>query len=281
MKETKNRNIAIVLAAGQGSRMGTTRKKQYLLLDGKPMLYYSLHAFEESEYVTDIIIVVGAGEEQYVRDEIVMPYGIKKVRGIVQGGKERYHSVYAGIKAIKKYIPNALTTICEEENITDRDFIREKHNYIEEKSIPEIRTECNNVWVHDGARPFINEEILQRAYQMVKETKACVVAMPVKDTIKISDTEGNIASTPNRNLVWQIQTPQVFEYQLIRKAYEKLIEEEASLSQRGIVVTDDAMVVETFTDSKVRLVKGDYKNIKITTPEDLQIAKVFNSTVLE
>jgi len=273
MKESKNKNIALVLAAGQGSRMGTSQKKQYLLLDGKPMLYYSLHAFEQSEYITDIIIVVGAGEETYVEKEIVVPYGFQKVRGIVAGGKERYHSVALGIKAIETYIPDLL--LGKEETICGGAVAKKEPG----QDIIIERGEENHVWVHDGARPYINEGILERAYHMVKETKACVVAMPVKDTIKIADETGNITSTPNRNFVWQIQTPQVFDYQLIKKAYEKLIHEEDSLSQRGITVTDDAMVVETFTESKVRLVKGDYRNIKITTPEDLQIAEVFRKSI--
>lgn len=238
-----DKNIAIVLAAGSGSRMGTTRKKQYLLLNDKPMLYYSLHTFEESKYITDIILVVGAGEEDYVREEIVKLYSFQKVREIVHGGKERYHSVHAGIQAISTYITDS--------------------------------TDNCHVWIHDGARPFITEKILERLYGTVKETKACVTAMPVKDTIKIADGDGYISTTPNRNLVWQIQTPQVFAYDLVREAYETLLQKESTLAHRGIAVTDDAMVVETFTNQKVKLVEGDYRNIKITTPEDLQIADIF------
>ena len=130
------------------------------------------------------------------------------------------------------------------------------------------------VFIHDGARPFVTGEIVQRAYEQVKKTKACVVGMPVKDTIKIADEEGFAKNTPNRNLVWAVQTPQVFEFSLIKAAYEKLIEKENSLKQQGVLITDDAMVAETFTEEKVKLVEGSYENIKITTPEDLKIAEV-------
>lgn len=99
--------------------------------------------------------------------------------------------------------------------------------------------------------------------------------MPVKDTIKIADEEGNIASTPNRNLTWLVQTPQTFAASLIKKAYESLIEREEELKSSGLVITDDAMVVETMTGHKVKLIEGAYENIKITTPEDIDTAENF------
>ncbi len=237
------RNIAVVLAAGQGRRMQTKQKKQYLLLENKPMLYYSLQTFERSECITDVIIVVGTDEETYVQSKIVDRFQFSKVRMIVEGGKERYHSVYNGLQAITEFL-----------------FDTEYKCYI---------------WIHDGARPFIGENILRRALDGVRKEKACVVGMPAKDTIKIADENDYIKTTPNRNSVWMIQTPQVFEYGLINLAYTRLMKEEDTLAAKGITVTDDAMVLETFTNKKVKLVEGDYKNIKITTPEDLQIAQVF------
>lgn len=248
------RNIAIVLAAGQGKRMHTSQKKQYLLLEDKPMLYYAIQTFEHTEYITDIIIVVGTEEETYVQTEIVDRYQFSKVRMIVEGGKERYHSVYNGLQAVKRILP-----ISNNENIVQQ---------------PSSEHKCY-VWIHDGARPFIEGTMLRRALECVRSEQACVVAMPVKDTIKIADENGYIRTTPNRNLVWIIQTPQIFEYKLVNQSYTKLMEEEHTLETQGIVVTDDAMVVETFSNKKVKLVEGDYKNIKITTPEDLQIAQVF------
>ena len=224
------KNVAIVLAAGQGKRMNSKVQKQFLLIKEKPVLYYTLKAFESSELITDIILVTGKDEIEYCRKEIVDKYGFEKVRKIVAGGKERYNSVHNGIQSID---------------------------------------DAEYVFIHDGARPFVNNEMINRAYDAVVAHKACVVGMPVKDTIKISDQAGFASQTPDRKLVWQVQTPQTFEYHLIKEAYEKLMIEEPE----GI--TDDAVVVETMTDHKVKLVEGSYRNIKITTPEDLDIATIF------
>ena len=224
------KNVAIVLAAGQGKRMNSKVQKQYLLLKGKPILYYTLNAFEKSPLISEIVLVTGKDEIEYCQKEIVEKYGFEKVRKITAGGKERYYSVYEGIKVIE-----------------DADY----------------------VFIHDGARPFVDEVIIERVCENVLEYKACVVGMPVKDTIKIADEEGFAAQTPDRRKVWQVQTPQTFEYELIRTAYEKLLAEEPE----GI--TDDAMVVETMTEHKVKLGEGAYRNIKSTTPEDLDIAAVF------
>lgn len=225
----KAKCTAIVLAAGQGKRMGTKTQKQYLEIGGKPILYYSLRAFEDCELIDEIVLVVGAGQIDYCQREIVSKFGFGKVKTIIEGGAERYHSVANGL--------------CEAEE--------------------------GYVFIHDGARPFVNEEILQRVYNEVILHKACVVGMPVKDTIKISDANGFADSTPDRNFLWQIQTPQVFETTLIKEAYKKLMESDT------INVTDDAMVVEQMLGQKVKLVTGAYENIKITTPEDLKIAEIF------
>lgn len=232
----KEHTTAIVLAAGQGKRMQSKVHKQYLLLQDKPVLFYALKAFEDS-FIDDIVLVVGKDEEEYCRKEIIDKYGFKKVRAIVEGGKERYHSVAYGIKA--------------------------------------IHWECNYIFIHDGARPFINREILNRVFEQVKKSKACVVGMPVKDTVKIADEAGFVESTPNRARVWQIQTPQVFEAEVISEAYSRLLTEEMRLLSEGVTVTDDAMVVEYFMKLPVKLVEGSYQNIKITTPEDLEIARSF------
>lgn len=226
----KQKCTAIVLAAGQGKRMGTEVQKQYLEIQGKPILYYSMVAFETSNIIDEIILVVGEGQVEYCEKEIVSKYGFRKVKAIVVGGKERYHSVWSGLSQIS------------EEGI---------------------------VFIHDGARPFLTEEMLQRAYESVLENKACVLGMPVKDTIKISDKASFAKETPERKYVWQVQTPQVFDVSLIKEAYRRLMENEND------TITDDAMVVETMLGRRVKLVEGSYKNIKITTPEDLQIAEMF------
>ena len=226
----KAKCTAIVLAGGQGKRMGTKVQKQYLEIQGNPVLYYSLHVFQNSELIDEIILVVGENQEEYCKREIVDKFEITKVTKIVVGGSERYYSVWNGLCAMD---------------------------------------EDGYVFIHDGARPFINDEILNRAYEAVQKEKACVVGMPVKDTIKIADENGFAKKTPNRKFVWMIQTPQVFETALVKKAYGMLME------QAHITVTDDAMVVETMLGQNVKLIEGSYRNIKITTPEDLAIAEVF------
>ena len=225
----KTKCTAIVLAAGQGKRMGTKVQKQYLEISGKPVLFYSLDIFQRSDIIDDIILVVGENQEEYCKKEIVDKYHFTKVSQIVKGGSERYHSVWNGLQEVSG---------------------------------------DGYTFIHDGARPFVTEEILSRAYETVQREKACVVGMPVKDTIKIADEEGFAKETPNRSLVWMVQTPQVFETFLIKNAYSLLMEQEI------IQVTDDAMVVETMLQKKVKLVEGSYENIKITTPEDLKIAEV-------
>ena len=125
------------------------------------------------------------------------------------------------------------------------------------------------VFIHDGARPFLTEKILEDTYAAVRQYRACVAAVQSKDTVKISDGEGFALSTPDRRTVWNIQTPQVFETALIRHAYFKLMENEEN--ETGI--TDDAMVVERMENCAVKLVEGSYENIKITTPEDLILAE--------
>lgn len=231
------KTTAIVLAAGQGKRMNSSVQKQYLLLQGYPVLYYSLKAFEES-FVDEIILVTGSLEIEYCREELVKRYGFGKVTAIVEGGKERYHSVYAGLCEAAKRNPDY-------------------------------------VMIHDGARPFVDAAMLERAYEAVREYRACVVGMPVKDTIKLADADGFAAQTPPRDRVWMVQTPQAFAFDLAFASYKKLIAEEENLLAKGIRITDDAMVVENFTDVSVRLAEGSYKNIKITTPEDLKIAEAF------
>ena len=240
----KKRCTAIVLAAGSGSRMKSDVAKQYMSLCGKPLIWYALHAIEESSVIDDCILVTGAEDISYVEEEIVARYGFGKVVAVVAGGKERYDSVYCALQVIadgRLNVPN----------------------------------EDGYVFIHDGARPFLTEEILQRCCDEVKLSGACVAGMPIKDTVKIADRKGYASQTPDRNFVWQIQTPQVFDTPLIIEAYEKLMQEKDRMHNEKIKITDDAMVVETFTDTPVKLVQGSYENIKITTPDDLMIAEAF------
>lgn len=219
---------AIVLAAGSGKRMGTSVKKQYLDVGGMPVLAYSLRCFDRQPFIKEIILVTSPEEMLYCRKEIVETYGIQKVRTIVPGGAERCDSVYEGLKA------------CQETSF---------------------------VFIHDGARPFVSDSLLEKLYDDVQEYEACIAAVRAKDTIKIADAEGNIVSTPDRRTLWQAQTPQVFDRKLILSCYTKAIQENACN------LTDDASCVEYCGEKQVHLTEGSYDNIKITTPEDLKLAK--------
>ena len=224
----QGRCTAIVLAAGQAKRMHSKIQKQFLEIGGKPILYYSMECFQKS-LIQDIFWVTGEDMILASQSEIVEKYGFTKVCKVTAGGKERYDSVYAGLLC------------CQ-----DTDY----------------------VYIHDGARPFVTEEMIQRGYEAVKRTNACVMGMPSKDTVKLADPSGYIKETPDRKIVWNIQT-QIFSYDLIRGAYESIRKKDMSN------VTDDAMVVEQETGTKILLVEGSYQNIKITTPEDLAVAEAF------
>ena len=224
---------AVVLSAGVGSRMHSDIPKQYMDLDGYPVIYYALRAFEESG-VDSIVLVTAPEMIEYCRKNIVEKYGFRKVTAIVGGGAERYLSVYEGLKA----------------------------------------AEGEYVLIHDGARPLIDAESIRLCMDTVAREKACVLATPVKDTIKVADEAGYAAQTPDRSTLWAVQTPQCFQRDLLRRAYEQLFVrlKDGSLQ---IPITDEAMIVEQMMGQKVRLIPGRYTNIKITTPEDLDVAALF------
>ncbi|MFR8547894.1 MAG: 2-C-methyl-D-erythritol 4-phosphate cytidylyltransferase [Lachnospiraceae bacterium] len=225
------RTVAIVLAGGSGSRMKSSVKKQYMLIGDKPVLYYSLRVFQDSSVIDEIILVCGREEVENCRAEIVEKYDFTKVSRIIPGGKERYHSVYEGLKAA---------------------------------------VDCDYVMIHDGARPFVDEQMLERIWDALPSARACTVGMPVKDTIKRSDPEGFVEETLPREKLWLIQTPQAFEYRLIRKLHE----DAAGGACLGQQITDDAMLVECLGKIRVKLIEGSYQNIKITTPDDLLLAQI-------
>lgn len=219
---------AIIVAGGSGKRMGTATKKQYILLEGKEVLAHTIKVFNDLKEIDEVILVVGKEDIDKVRTGIVEKYGYSKVSKIVAGGAERQDSVYNGLMA------------------TD-----EKVTY---------------VMIHDGARPFVTAETLKVALKVTKEKKATVVAVPVKDTIKLVNKEMMaVEETPERERLWSVQTPQSFEKQLLLCAY-------AYAKENQLKVTDDSMIVEAYGNT-VQVVMGEYTNIKITTPEDLAIGE--------
>lgn len=240
----KKRCTAILLAAGTGRRMGSDVAKQYMLLNDKPVIWYGLQAFENSAIIDDVILVTGKDEITYVQEEIVKRYGFTKVVAVVAGGAERYLSV-----------ANAL-------------------RFMEQADLSAPNTD-GYVFIHDGARPLVTEKIITDTFEAAKEFGACCAAVPVKDTIKIAGTDGFVEATPDRSRLYAVQTPQVFSAPLILEAYRKLVAEDEILKTAGIQITDDAMVVETMLKHPVKLVESSYENIKITTPEDMEVAKRF------
>lgn len=242
MESGKKRCTAIVLAAGSGRRMKSAVAKQFLPLGDKPVIWYSLQAVEQSRIIDRCILVAAKGDVPFVRQEIVEKYGFSKVRAVVAGGGQRYESVY-----------QALCMIAEEDG-----WEPEREGYI---------------FIHDGARPFLTEELLEKVYQAVDRDRACAAAVPVKDTIKVADEKGYAVRTPDRNFLWAVQTPQAFESNLIIRAYRELFRRLETLEEGGgRAVTDDAMVVEEMLGIPVKLVEASYANIKITTPEDIRTA---------
>ena len=223
---------AIVLAAGKGSRMKSDTAKQFMEINGKPLLYYSLKVFDAS-VVDEIILVTRGNDIDYVREEIVDRYGFKKVKRIVAGGKERFNSVSKGLRA------------CDRRN--------------------------KIIMIHDAARPCVTNRMILDSISGARRYKACTVAMPVKDTIKIIDDEGFGVETPDRNKVYQIQTPQTFDKKTLEEAYERLrISGDSD-------ITDDTMVVERYLDIHSKMIEGSYENIKVTTPEDVKLAEIYLS----
>jgi 2-C-methyl-D-erythritol 4-phosphate cytidylyltransferase len=217
----------VIVAAGKGTRMNMDINKQYVEVAGKPVLVRTLEAFQNCEVINEIILVVNEQDIIYCKQDIIEKFGFSKVKSIVSGGTERQYSVYNGLK--------------------------------------EISNSSEIVLIHDGARPFIRNEDIINSIDAAYEFGAAGVAVPVKDTIKICDSEGMIKETPDRKLMWAIQTPQAFKSPIIVEAYKKAIED-------GFIGTDDCMLVERL-GHKVKLVMGSYENIKITTKEDLVVAE--------
>lgn len=221
-------STAVIVAAGKGKRMGTEISKQFLPLCGKEILAHTVEKFEKAACIRDIILVTGGDALQDVR-QMVQEYGWKKIISVTEGGKERQDSVFLGLQQVPQ--------------------------------------DTEIVLIHDGVRPFVTEEILERSIAAAKETGGCVAGVPAKDTIKVCDAEGFAIATPNRSTLRQIQTPQTFRRKKNLAAYEKA-------KADGFLGTDDASVAE-HSGFPVRVIMGSYSNIKITTKEDFLIGAAF------
>ena len=220
------KTAAVIVSAGKGHRFPGERKKQFLSLAGKPILSRTLDQFEACSIIDFIHLVVGQEDMDYTLKEIVEPYGYRKVSQIVPGGKLRQDSVKKGIDSLPR--------------------------------------DVSIVTIHDGVRPLVTQGMIEGSIQAARQFKAAVVAVPVKETIKVVGPDQTVLKTLERESLWQVQTPQTFQLDVIREAIHKATED-------GFIGTDDASLVERI-GIKVHIVPGSYSNIKITTPEDLLLA---------
>lgn len=238
---------AIVLAAGKGSRMHSETRKQFMNLRGLPLYLYSTRKFLQHPMVDAVVIVTVKESFATVKEAIAAACpNTKTPYDLTEGGKERYDSVYQGLSAIYRHI------------MKDPDAA-------EDESI---------VLIHDSARPMITDKIITDSITAAYAYRAAVVGMPVKDTIKLLDPEHFVMDTPDRKQLWLMQTPQSFDFTLVYHAYQKLMKAKAEGNDTG-VITDDAMVVETFSNARVKIIEGSYQNIKVTTPEDIAVAELY------
>ncbi len=222
--------VAVVPAAGQGTRMGMAARKQYLSLGGFPLLVLSLKVLQQIPSIREIILSVPEEDIEYCWREIVKPFGLAKVTQIVVGGQRRQDSVRHGLFAIS--------------------------------NPPDL------VLVHDGVRPFIHADIVEKNIACAAQTGAAIVAMPIHDTVKRVDDKHVIRETLNREELWQIQTPQTFRYDWLLEAHQQAITDQWE-------VTDDAALIER-KGYPVSVVEGSCFNIKITRPDDL----IFGEAIL-
>lgn len=218
------KNVAVLLAAGKSKRMGLGFNKTLIEVNGKPLLWYSLRAFEQCELIDDIVLVTQSSNADYVKSDIIDRYGFKKVTRIVAGGNERQFSVYNGLSAID---------------------------------------DADVVVVHDGARPLITVSMMADVISAACEYGSSSVGVPLKDTVKVVDENNIVKYTPDRKDMWIIQTPQAFQFKILKTAHERAMED-------GFVATDDCALVERIGGT-VKIVDGSYSNIKVTTPEDLVV----------
>lgn len=227
MQRQRKKVAALIVAAGEGRRMGSFHAKAFIPLEGVPILVHAIQPFEACRRIQSLYLVL---REQDIRSwdgEILKRFPFKKTKPPVVGGSRRQDSVRLGLEAITEDIDTVL--------------------------------------IHDGARPFVDESVLEKLLDTMEEAPAAVIAVPTKETLKIVSSHGHILETPARERLWHIQTPQAFDFHIIAEAHHKALAD-------GVVATDDSTLVERL-GVPVAVVEGSYRNIKITTPEDLIFAR--------
>ena len=227
-----HKNFVIIVAAGKGVRMGSPKKKQYLCIDEIPILTHTVRVFDKSEDTHEIILVVPKEDIDYCQKYIIDPFKFKKTIHLIQGGKKRQDSVFNGLKLIQDMVDSTRQTI---------------------------------VMIHDGVRPFVNDNIIKNCIKKAVKYGACIPVIKITDTIKQISSDSCIKKTLSRESICCAQTPQTFKLGLIVNAFEHAIKTNFS-------GTDDASLIEHLKHD-VSIVKGSKHNIKITTPEDLVLGK--------
>jgi 2-C-methyl-D-erythritol 4-phosphate cytidylyltransferase len=220
----------IIPAAGSGKRMGEDKPKQYISLAGLPLLVHTISRFEKSGLVDEIVLVVRRDEVAWVKENILKGNNLRKVKKVVEGGKERQDSVASAIKWLW-----------------------------------DTTGENDIVMVHDGARPFLPQNKIRECIHEAQKSGACVLGLKVTETLKMVDGEGMIRSTVSSGDIWVAQTPQAFKWPLLKEAYIRARED-------GFYGTDEAALVERLPHP-IRIIPGVFWNIKITFPEDFQLAE--------
>ena len=273
---TQKEITVILLMAGKGSRMGCKEKKQFLPFMGKPLYYSALQKFCSWNRCKEILLILSKedkervegelkqwkeelglqfleGESAQCKEELASSFSSLTREGIavslIEGGAERYWSVYSALEFLK-----------------NREAKIEKHRKeqeIEHGESKNLQTELS-LFIHDGARPCFSLDLCERIYEARKSYGAVIPGLPVTDTIKRVE-KGIVQESVDRSSLYRIQTPQAFSFPLLWEAYKTFLEKK----EEGLSITDDAMMVETFSKEQPYLVLGEEKNQKITVPEDL------------
>jgi len=228
-------NIAIILASGQGKRMKAGKNKVLLEINNKPLIYYTIKPFQESNSIKSIVLVCKEKEKKFFK-EIVKKYSLDKVVGLIEGGKERQDSAY-----------NAVF-------------------YLDKKLLSKKNKEKHFLLFHNGANPFVAKKEIRESIENAKKFGACVVAHPTKDTVKEVNEKGLVEKTLERKKLWNMQTPQTIEFNLAKKAF-------GEARKNNFTGTDDVSLVEKI-GKKVKVIEGSEFNFKITTPLDLELAEI-------
>ncbi|GAA0684510.1 MULTISPECIES: 2-C-methyl-D-erythritol 4-phosphate cytidylyltransferase [Clostridium] len=229
-----SKNYALIVAGGKGKRVGRDISKQFICINNKPIIWYTIKAFESCEHIDGIVVVISKDDMDYFNENVLEVYDFKKILAVVEGGAERQDSVYNGLLMMK---------------------------------------DCDIVLIHDGARPFVSEKIINEGIEYAKSYGAAACGVMPKDTIKVKDSDDFSKETLQRDTLFAVQTPQCFEYNSIKKAHEFIRKE-------NLMVTDDTMVIEKL-GKRVYLYEGSYTNIKVTTPEDIEVAEIISKGIVD